>query len=56
MADDLERDLSRSEKLLKDRLTNAGKVARDITNKAFRELVENINEYSRSLDSIAYEL
>ena len=56
MADDLEKDLSRSEKLLKDRLTNAGKVARDITNKAFRELVENINEYSRSLDSIAYEL
>jgi hypothetical protein len=56
MADDLEKDLSRSEKLLKDRLTNAGKVARDITNKAFRELVESVNEYSRSLDSISYEL
>jgi len=53
MADDLEKDLSRSEKLLKDRLTNAGKVAKDITNKAFRELVENINEFSRSLDSIS---
>jgi hypothetical protein len=56
MADDLEKDLSRSEKLLKDRLTNAGKVARDITNKAFRELVESVNEYSRSLDDISYEL
>jgi len=56
MADDLEKDLSRSEKLLKDRLTNAGKVARDITNKAFRELVESVNAYSRSLDSISYEL
>jgi hypothetical protein len=56
MADDLEKDLSRSEKLLKDRLTNAGKVAKDITNKAFRELVENINEYSRSLDSISRAL
>jgi hypothetical protein len=53
MADDLEKDLSRAEKLLKDTLINAGKVAKDITNKAFRELVENINEFSRSLDSIS---
>jgi hypothetical protein len=56
MADDLEKDLSRSEKLLKDRLTKTGKIVKDITNKAFRELVKNINEYSRSLDDISYEL
>ena len=56
MADNLDKDLSRSEKLLKDRLTSTGKVARDITNKAFRELIENIDEYSRSLDSISDSL
>ena len=56
MADDLEKDLSRSEKLLKDRLTSTGKVARDITNKAFRELIENIDEYGRSLYSITNSL
>jgi len=56
MADDLNKDLSRSEKLLKDRLTAAGKVARDITNKAFRELINSVNEYSRSLDSITSAL
>jgi hypothetical protein len=56
MADDLNKDLSRSEKLLKDRLTAAGKVAKDITNKAFRELINSVNEYSRSLDSITSAL
>ena len=56
MTDDLEKDLSRSEKLLKDRLIKTGKVVKDITNKAFRELIKNIDEYGRSLDSISYEL
>jgi hypothetical protein len=56
MADNLEKDLSRAEKLLKDTLTKAGKVTKDITNKAFRELIENIDEYSRSLDSISDSL
>jgi hypothetical protein len=56
MADDLEKDLSRSEKLLKDRLIKTGKVVKDITNKAFRELIENIDEYGRSLDSISDSL
>ena len=56
MADNLERDLSRAEKLLKDTLTKTGKITKDITNKAFRELIENIDEYSRSLDSIADSL
>jgi hypothetical protein len=56
MADDLNKDLSRSEKLLKDRLTSTGKVARDITNKAFRELIENIDKYGRSLYSITNSL
>ena len=52
----IEDDLSRAEKALKDRLTNAGKVAKDITNKAFKELVASIEEYSRSLDQITNDL
>jgi hypothetical protein len=49
-------DLSRAEKNLRDRLTNAGKIAKDITNKAFRELVNSIDEYSKSLDQITNDL
>ena len=49
-------DLSRAEKNLRDRLTNAGKIAKDITNKAFRELVNSIDEYSKSLDQITNSL
>ena len=49
-------ELSRAEKALKDRLINAGKVAKDITNKAFRELVDTIKEYSESLDKITSKL
>jgi hypothetical protein len=52
----IEDDLSRAEKALKDRLTNAGKIARDITNKAFKELVASIEEYGRSLDQITNDL
>ena len=49
-------ELSRAEKALKDRLINAGKVAKDITNKAFKELVASIEEYGRSLDQITNDL
>jgi hypothetical protein len=49
-------DLSRAEKNLKDRLINAGKVAKDITNKAFKELVASIEEYGKSLDQITNDL
>ena len=52
----IEDDLSRAEKALKDRLTNAGKIAKDITNKAFKELVASIEEYGRSLDKITRDL
>ena len=49
-------ELSRAEKALKDRLINAGKVTKDITNKAFKELVASIEEYGRSLDQITNDL
>ena len=52
----IEDELSRAEKALKDRLINAGKVAKDITNKAFKELVNTIEEYGRSLDQITDDL
>jgi hypothetical protein len=52
MADDLNKELSRAEKILKDRLTATSKIARDITNQAFRELVNSIKEYTKSLDEI----
>ena len=35
-------DLSKAERALKDRLTKAGKISRDITNKAFKELVASV--------------
>ena len=52
----IEDELSRAEKALKERLTNAGQIARDITNKAFKELVASIEEYGRSLDKITRDL
>ena len=52
----IEDELSRAEKALKDRLINAGKVAKDITNKAFKELVNTIEDYGRSLDQITDDL
>ena len=52
----IEDELSRAERALKDRLTNAGKIARDITNKAFKELINTIEEYGRSLDDITRDL
>lgn len=52
MADDFEKELSKSEKLLKERLVRAGKVAKDITDKAFKELVSTIDDYSNSLNDI----
>jgi len=56
MADDFEKELSKSEKLLKERLTKAGKIARDITNQAFKELLVTIDDYSNSLDNITDQL
>jgi hypothetical protein len=56
MADDFEKELSKSEKLLKERLTKAGKIARDITNQAFKELLNSIDDYSNSLDNITDQL
>ena len=52
----IEDELSRAEKALKDRLINAGKVTKDITNKAFKELVNTIEDYGRSLDQITDDL
>jgi len=56
MADEFEKELSRSEKLLKERLTKAGKIAKDISNKAFRELIESIEDYSSALDDVTDQL
>jgi DNA repair exonuclease SbcCD ATPase subunit len=56
MADDFEKELSKSEKLLKERLTKAGKIAKDITNQAFKELLVTIDDYSNSLDNITDQL
>ena len=46
----IEDELSRAEKALKERLTNAGKIARDITNKAFKELVASVKELNDYLN------
>ena len=56
MAEDFEKELSRSEKLLKERLVKAGKVAKDITNKAFKELLVTIDDYSSALDNVTEQL
>jgi hypothetical protein len=56
MADNFENELSRSENLLKERLIRAGKIARDITNNAFKELLSTIDDYSNSLDNITDKL
>ena len=52
----IEDDLSRAEKALKDRLTNAGKIARDITNKAFKELVASVKELNDELTKVTRDL
>jgi hypothetical protein len=58
MADnkDFNDSLSKSEKLLKERLTKAGKVAKDITDKAFKELLSTIDDYSNAVDDISEKL
>jgi len=52
----IEDDLSRAEKALKDRLTNAGKIAKDITNKAFKELVASVKELNDELTKVTRDL
>ena len=44
MADEIEIQLSRAEKLLKEQLTRAGKIARDTTEKEFKELLKVVND------------
>jgi hypothetical protein len=56
MADNFEQELSRSEKLLKERLIRAGKIARDITNQSFKELLNTIDDYSSAIDDITEKL
>jgi hypothetical protein len=56
MADNFENELSRSEKLLKERLIRAGKIARDITNQSFKELLSTIDDYSNAIDNITENL
>lgn len=52
----IEDELSRAEKALKERLTNAGKIARDITNKAFKELVASVKELNDELTKVTRDL
>jgi hypothetical protein len=52
----IEDELSRAERALKDRLTNAGKVAKDITNKAFKELVASVKELNDELTKVTRDL
>jgi hypothetical protein len=56
MDNNLNDELNRSEKLLKERLTKAGKIAKDITNKAFKELLSTIDDYSSAVDNISDKL
>lgn len=56
MADNFEQDLNRSEKLLKERLVKAGKIAKDITNQSFKELLKTIDDYSSAIDDITENL
>ena len=49
-------DLSKAERALKDRLTNAGKIAKDITNKAFKELVASVKELNDELTKVTRDL
>jgi len=53
---DQDPDLSQAEKRLKESLTATGKVARDITNKAFKDLIASVNEYADQLKRIDAEL
>ena len=52
----IEDELSRAERALKDRLTNAGKIAKDITNKAFKELVASVKELNDELTKVTRDL
>jgi hypothetical protein len=56
MADNFEQELNRSEKLLKERLVRAGKIAKDITNQSFKELLNTIDDYSNAIDDITENL
>lgn len=56
MADNFEQELNKSEKLLKERLVKAGKIAKDITNQAFKELLKTIDDYSNAIDDITDNL
>jgi len=50
--DNIQPDLSQAEKSLKETLTRTGQITRDITAKAFRELIGSVEEYGRKLKSI----
>ena len=56
MADDFEKELNKSEKLLKERLIRAGKVAKDITDKSFREMVNIFDDIASKVDDITESL
>jgi hypothetical protein len=56
MAEDFEKELNKSEKLLKERLIRAGKVAKDITDKSFREMVNIFDDIASKVDDITESL
>jgi len=57
MADEIEIQLSRAEKLLKEQLTRAGKIARDTTEKEFKELLKVVNDsIKEGIDDISESL
>jgi cytochrome c556 len=54
MADELENQLSRAEKLLKERLTRAGKIARETTEVQFKDLISTVNNFLKEgIDDIS---
>jgi hypothetical protein len=54
MADELENQLSRAEKLLKERLTRAGKIARETTEAQFKDLISTVNDFLKEgIDDIS---
>lgn len=57
MADEIENQLSRAEKLLKERLTRAGKIARDTTEAQFKELLNVVHDsIKEGIDDISEAL
>jgi len=57
MADEIENQLSRAEKLLKERLTRAGKIARDTTETQFKELLNVVHDsIKEGIDDISEAL